>query len=244
MKNSKFSILYQIAIVVGFILIFIGNNTIAAPQSTDLDELVQIIGKHHGNIIEWSLYARERVYLLSEEDWLEKKEKLADQFPNMKWQLSNTNGTYSIDGFVDYGKFSETIQILSTDNNRQTTSYLVYEAKGKDWSPFSAEITRKTVLKLFEGNPKLFSCIKGEFSEELNEFVDLSLDGLLHSLHANEVESVKEQEFYSISAYSSLFAQTLFFTNKQMNMQIGLRKNEMGQGTTIVVGTPILTIEY
>ncbi|MBS4200688.1 YwmB family TATA-box binding protein [Bacillus sp. FJAT-49732] len=244
MKNSKFTILSQITIAFGFIIIFIGNNTIAAPQSTDLDNLVQIIGKHHGTITEWSLYARESVYLPSEEDWLVKKYELEDQFPNMNWKLSNGNGTYSIIGIMDHGKFSETVQILSADKNRQRTSYLVYEAKGENWNPKYAELTGKTVLHLFEGNPKLFSCIKGEFSEELHEFVDFSLDGLLHSLQASEVESVKEQEFYSISAFSSLFAQTLSFTEKQMNMQIGLRKNEMGQGMTFVVGTPILTIEY
>lgn len=244
MKTIRFSILSQIIIACGFIIIFIGNNTIAAPVSTDIQNLANIVDKYHGTVTGWSLYARESVYLLTEEKWLAKKQELEDQFPNMKWKLSKGNGTYSINGFIDHGPFRETIQILSASNSRRSTSYLMYEAKGENWDPTFAELTGKTVMHLFKGNPKLFSCIKGEFSEELNEFVDHSLDGLLHSLHASEVESVKEKEFYSISAFSSLFAQTLSFTNKQMNMQIGLRKNEMGTGTTFVVGTPILTIEY
>ncbi|MBS4195841.1 YwmB family TATA-box binding protein [Lederbergia citri] len=243
MRINRFSILSQIIIAFGFIFIFIGNNTIAAPTSTDIQNLAKIVDKHHGKITGWSLYARESVYLLTEEKWLAKKQELEDQFPNMKWKLSKANGTYSIHGFIDHGPFSESIQILSA-SNRQTTSYLIYEANGENWNPKFAELTGKTVMHLFKENPKLFSCIKGEFSEELKEFVDHSLDGLLHSLHASEVESLKEKEFYSISAFSSLFAQTLSFTNKQMNMQIGLRKNEMGTGTTFVVGTPILTIEY
>ncbi|MCR2821380.1 YwmB family TATA-box binding protein [Lederbergia panacisoli] len=243
--NSKiFSILSQITIAFGFIFTLIGNNTIAAPVSTDIQNLAQTIDKHQGNIIEWSLYARESVYLPTEEERLSKKHELEKQFPDMEWKA----GTDSIIGKRDHGIFSETIQILSTDNNRHLSSYIVYEAKGENWDSkhvnFINDIAEKTVLNLFNGNPILFSCIKGEFSEELNEFVDHSLDGLLQSLHASEVESVKEQEFYSMSAFSSLFAQTLSFTNKQMNMQIGLRKNEMGPGTTVVVGTPILTIEY
>jgi len=244
MNNKFFSILSQVTIVFGFIFALVGNNTIAAPESTDLQNLAQTIEKHQGNIIEWSLYARESVYLPTVEERLSKINELKELFPDMEWSVRSD----SLIGKRDHGIFSETIQILSTDNNRHSSSYIVYEAKGENWDSkhvkFINDRAEKTVLNLFDGNPILFSCIKGEFSEELNEFVDHSLDGFLHSLHASEVESVKEQEFYSMSAFSSLFAQTLSFTNKQMNMQIGLRKNEMGPGTTFVVGTPILTIEY
>ena len=67
---------------------------------------------------------------------------------------------------------------------------------------------------------------------KLNEFLDFNLEGFLQTLQAKEIESLKEREFYSISAYSSLFVQTIHLTDQDMNMQIGLRKNRLGPGTS------------
>ncbi|MBS4178068.1 YwmB family TATA-box binding protein [Lederbergia citrea] len=249
MKNRQFFILVQLILSFGFIIIFIGNNTNAAQISTDVDKLAQLIKSHNGAIIEWSLYARESVYLSSKDEWLTKGQQLEEQYPDMQWSTSFATDTVSIIGYIDHGAFSETIKIISTDKNRQSSSYIIYEAKGSSWDTKEtanqvAQAVNPKVDALFDKKPIIFSCIKGEFSEELNEFRRFSLDGFLQSLQAKEIESVKEGDFYSLSGYSSLFAQSLSLPNQQMNMQIGLRKNEMGPGTTIVVGTPILTIEY
>lgn len=238
-----------VIISVGLMLVVIGNNTNATQMFTDLETLIQNVEQYDGKIIEWSLYAREPVYLSTKEEWLTKKQSLEEQFPNMEWKMSNKADTASIIGFIDHGTFNETIQVLTSfDKNRQLSSYVSYEVKGAYWNlnveNNVAFISNEKIMHLFNKKPIIFSCIKGEFNEELDQVKNDSLDGLLKTFQAKPVESVEEREFSSISAYSSLFAQSLSFTNKQMNMQIGLRKNEMGAGTIIVVGTPILTIEY
>lgn len=124
----------------------------------------------------------------------------------------------------------------------------MYETKGTSWNQDVAKSIHKqssSAMKLlFDKKPVIFSCIKGEFNENFHEFTHQSLNGLLQSFQAEEIDSLKERDFYSISAKSSLFAQTLSFTENKMNIQIGLRKNALGPGTTFVIGTPILTIEY
>jgi len=249
MKIIRLFLIAQFILIIGFIIMVNGNNTNANQKAIDIKKMAKVIDENNGTIIEWSLYARDSVYFpLSGNEWLTQKDKLEDQFPTMKWTAFTESGKDSIVGFIDHGPFSETIKMLSIDKNGQTSTYVIYEARGADWNSDIAnslsELSNDKIDLLFEGKPVIFSCIKGEFNEELNEFLHLSLDEFLHTLQATEIESVKEREFYSISVYTSLFAQILSLPNTKMNMQIGLRKNEMGTGTIFVVGTPIITIEY
>ena len=48
----------------------------------------------------------------------------------------------------------------------------------------------------------------------------------------------------SVSAYSPLFSDSIENKKDNMNLQIGIRSEGMGGKTAIVVGTPIITIEY
>src|SRR5690606_33354930 len=168
---------------------------------------------------------------------------------HMDWQSSMDEDSRSIIGTANHGAFTEMIKVLSTnltDINRQT-SYIIYEVKGTSWnSNVEKQISQlmdDNYVSLFDGKPVMFSCIKGEFNEEIDEILNGSLDEILHSFQAKEIESLREEDFASISAHSTLFSQTLSLTNNEMNMQLALRKKEMGKGTIYVIGTPILTIE-
>lgn len=240
--------LVQFIAMVGFIVFFIGNNITAAKNDMDINTMAKAVGTHKGSIIEWSLYTRERVHLQTKEEWLNKKQQLEKQFPDMHWTISFDKGAASVNGILNHRDFSEIIKIISTDKKRQSASYLIYEARGTRWNEEIAEQSNKLAMNrvdlLFDVRPVIFSCIKGQFNEELDEFINDSLDGFLHSLQVEERNSFKERGFYYISAYSSLFEQTLSFSNQKINMQVGLRKNGLGPGTSFVIGTPILTIEY
>lgn len=233
-----------------FIYVFYGNNTNAEQNHTDISKLIDAMNKYDETMIEWSLYARESVYLTTEKEWADKQQQLEKQYPHMDWQSSMDEDSRSIIGTANHGAFTEMIKVLSTnltDINRQT-SYIIYEVKGTSWnSNVEKQISQlmdDNYVSLFDGKPVMFSCIKGEFNEEIDEILNGSLDEILHSFQAKEIESLKEEDFASISAHSTLFSQTLSLTNNEMNMQLALRKKEMGKGTIYVIGTPILTIEY
>ncbi|MBO1004783.1 YwmB family TATA-box binding protein [Pseudogracilibacillus auburnensis] len=241
MNNIMKCVLYMI--VFCFIVIFIGNNTNATQTSPDIQKLAQAIEEQHGKIIGWSLYAREYVQLPTEKAKRQKRQQLQRDFSEMEW----TTTDHQLSAVNNEATYSETITFISDDENLQA-SYIVYELKGSDWD--AQEIIRLSTLAkdkydvLFTHNPVIFSCIKGEFNEKLADFVNLPLKNVLQSLQAKEVEAVKEDDFYSLSAYSSLFEQDLLLPQHKMNVQIGLRQKGRGAGTTLVVGTPILTIEY
>ncbi|WP_062108484.1 YwmB family TATA-box binding protein [Bacillus niameyensis] len=247
MKNQKKLYFILFVCFICLTTIFYGNRTSANPILKDMNELAETMEHLHGEMIEWSLYAREPIYFNTKDEWSDKKVQLMTDFPDFNWTFSEETNT--LQGVNDsLPSFSMIIKLIVNGENIYSPSYISYELKGSDWNSETnhtvSESASEQLNKLFSKEPVLFSCIKGEFNETSEEFMNVSLNEFLNSLNAEEIESIKEQEFQSISAYSSLLTQNLSFTDKQMNMQIGMRKNDLGTGTTVVVGTPILTIEY
>lgn len=229
-------------IIICFMLVLIGNNTNAKQNVHDIFNLAESIEKQNGTIIEWSLYARENVPIKTENDVITLKNHLRTQFSNVDWIESDEQLT----GVMKSETYKETITFIH--GNHLQSSYIVYEIEGSHWNREHVEHVIDSAYSqtklLFRHQPVIFSCIKGEFSDNLNDFTNRSLNEMLQSLQANQVESLEEDEFFSISAYSSLFSQDLKLAEQSMNVQIGLRQKPMEAGTTIVVGTPIITIEY
>jgi TATA-box binding len=77
-------------------------------------------------------------------------------------------------------------------------------------------------------------------SKSVSEYVK----PLLQAFQAQEIESLKEDSFISTTAYSPLFGETIQTMTDEINLQLGVRKQGLGGKTTIVVGTPIITVEY
>jgi hypothetical protein len=234
-------IFLQILVMIGLAASLIGNDTNAAYQrSADLDVLVRGVSEQNGTVIEWSLHTRETVDVIPGDHFIH---TLRRQFPDWEWTFSTGNGMDNITGLKDHGDLLETIKAVSAGNG-SSFSLIFYEMRGKEWNgPIAGkaeEIFRTRQETLFQNDPVVFSCIKGVFNESDGNLANQ----LLLYFRAKEIEALKEKGFYSISANSSLFSQSISLTKQDMNLQIGLRKNETGKGTSFVIGTPILTNEY
>ncbi|RST77083.1 hypothetical protein D4T97_000870 [Siminovitchia acidinfaciens] len=233
-------------LLTSLIVFFSGNNTSVAEKSElDIEKLVHAVQKQQGSIIEWSLYTRELAEQPSQELSVTRLKRV---FPEWDWSLSRKEGKETVTGINYNGKIEEKIVAVTTDNGNKDNliSYVSYELKGTTWNHRISKSTEtlfqsRTEL-IFKQKPVVFSCIKGIFNDD--EFGQTIVSGLLSSLLAKEKEALREEDFSSISAYSSLFTQSLSLPGKEMNLQIGLRKNKAGNGTYFTVGTPILTNEY
>lgn len=237
----------QIMILTCFILIFIGNNTsVARKNELDIEKLAYAVQVQRGTIIEWSLHTRELAEQPSQK-WTVTKLKAI--FSDWDWSSSYTEGNKTVTGIKHHGNIEEKIKVVTADNKDDIVSYASYEISGKMWdnnmSKKAEMLFRSRTETIFNKNqkPVVFSCIKGIFNED-DEFAQSQMNGLLSSLLATEKEALIEEDFISISAYSSLFSQSLSLHGEEMNLQIGLRKSNSGQGTYFTVGTPILTNEY
>ena len=91
--------------------------------------------------------------------------------------------------------------------------------------------------------PDVFSCIKGVFIEGFAEASKYTMDEIIYKLQAMEMESLREENFISISAYSPSFTHAIPLEENEMNVQLALRQMNEGE-TEFIIGTPILVIEY
>lgn len=231
---KKWSFYLVVIGIISFIVLQVGNRTIVADSDQDLLTLVSVLQDEHILVNEWSLYSRE---IVESRDPDKVIADLKDQFAGWSWNESTATSTSS-------NNIHQEIKVI----NSHSHTYVLYEVKGQGWNEKTeAFVTREWqdhLLTIFNGQASTFSCIKGEFGDKMNEALPVFMNGLLDAFDAEEIEALEEDNFLSTSAYSPLFSGTIS-EDHDMNLQLGIRKPDgMGGNTTLVVGTPIITIEY
>lgn len=246
MKKHNF-ILVAIAIIC-FVIISIGKNEILASNSHDLVTIANVLEDENIFINEWSLHAREKMDVYNSDNEVNNIiSRLKKQFPNWNWELRIDDKHQEAIAVLQSGTKIETIKV-STPLNKFNETYVLYEVKGQGWdhrlkNKLIKEIESK-IVTIFRGNPTIFSCIQGEFNDKMNTTLPNKMEKILAVFQATEIESLKEESFISVSSYSTKFQTSVETNGKEMNLQLGMRKNEVNANTTIVVGTPIITVEY
>lgn len=227
---------------VGFILL----NIASAKNEPDLFELASVLEREKLTINEWSLHAREKLENIEAET---KLNQLKEQFPHLDWQIEENEEKWEATAVLNRKQgVSETIRILSTNAGNQAQTYMIYEVLGKGWSEETKEwletFAFEKINRIFHGKAVIFSCIYSDFGDKMNKALPSRVNGLLQAFQAQEIETLEENSFISTTAYSPLFTETIQGPTEEINLQLGVRKNGLGGKTTLVVGTPIITVEY
>lgn len=238
---KKIPFILSIFGIIGFIVLQAGNKTTVADANHEIKTLASVLQDENILITGWSVYARET---LEEENVDRLVRDLKTQLPNWTWEGSNGE----ITAISKSAELQEKIKIVSTDTNGPIHTYVMYEVRGRYWNKNTETFLNKNlpgrIFDIFRGNATTFSCIEGEFNDKIKSALPVYKSKLLKAFKAEEVEGLEEETFISISAVSPLFDKSLS-NEHEMNMQLGLRKTErLGAKTTLVVGTPIITIEY
>ncbi|WP_052404754.1 YwmB family TATA-box binding protein [Bacillus rubiinfantis] len=224
-----------------------GNGTLF--PADDVQDLVRIAEKLHAEPIllkEWSFYAREQVTFNSDKEVQEYADRLQQEFPEWDWNVKNSSHSTEITAVSPISQHhNEMLQIMATHTKQPIDAYIIYRVSGKQWntstkSLFTAAEFNQKLSDIFRGKPTFFSCMKGVVSDKIDTSLSETVNGILKKFNAKEVESLKEENFLSVSAASPLFAHYV----DKINLQIGVRSERLGAGTTIIVGTPVITIEY
>lgn len=235
--------------IFGFIVLNFGNKTIVAKSELDLMKLASILQDEDILIIEWSLHAREKMENLQTADAVKKYTKeLEASLPDWQWTTNSSAKHLETMAVLDTEEQTETLKIVSTPINKKVQTYVIYEVKGSSWKAESekkiSSLLNSRISDIFHENTTIFSCLKGEFNDRIDETLPEEINHLLAAFHAKEIEALNEENFISASAHSTLFGNVLQTNGKDMNLQIGIRNQGLGEKTTVVVGTPIITIEY
>jgi len=251
MKIKIDKILIVLFISVGLICLAFGNKSTIASTKLDLLTLSEILQKEENiTIHEWSLHAREKLEnVKSVEDAKSYQEELKKAFPDGNWEeVKNHQSTKFIMNFSSSEFSEESITITTSLTTNDPSSYIIYEVKGKKIGDKEMKRVNKVISEkisvIFRDKPAIFSCIKGEFSDKMNETLPYYVNELLNAFDAKTIEALVEDDFVSTSAYTHVLEEGMENNEKAMNLQLGLRTHGMGEKTTFVVGTPIITIEY
>jgi hypothetical protein len=220
-------------------------------EESDLEKIGEILRAEDILLEEWSFYAREQVTgFKGESDVKEYADALMQKFPGWEWTVTETSEKWELTAVSPTSTHhSEELQFLATRTNQPQAAYIVYSVRGKQWNESSERFLQAADFKnrindIFRGKPTVFSCMKGIFSDKMDTALRVKLDQVLAGFDAKELEALKEENFMSVSAASPVFSGSLDTKKNNMNLQIGIRSEGLGAQTTIVVGTPIITIEY
>ncbi|MDQ0214126.1 biopolymer transport protein ExbD [Oikeobacillus pervagus] len=239
MKQIKISIALLI-----FIIFIIGDTTIAKKNEMDLLKIATQVKKNNGEITEWSIHTRETVNRDNVEQTVH---QLKNRFSHWTWSENIVEERKVFIGTNQQSQIQQSIKVISTTHQPEQ-SFIIYTVNGKDHEGamihFLTEQFQPNYSRIFNNNPIIFSCIKGNFDGKLKEVLPKQINSIMADLQAVEMEKVKEKDFYSISAYSKEMMTDIPLETEQMNLQIGLRQNRLGQKTAFVIGTPIITVEY
>ncbi|WHY86132.1 YwmB family TATA-box binding protein [Neobacillus novalis] len=261
-RNSK--ILLCMISMISIILVVIGNWTIEAKggangvdglffqkSSHDLTKIGKVLQAENILLKEWSFYAREHVIgMKSEQEVKEYAEKLQQEFPDWVWSETSTSQKWEVTAVSPTANHhNEKLQIMATHTKQPVNAYIVYSVSGKEWNKssatfFTTEQFKNRLTDIFRGKPTVFSCMKGIVNDKIDTALPMTVSKLLSGFDATEIEALKEETFMSVSATSPMFTGFIDNRKNNMNLQIGLRSERLGAQTTIVVGTPIITIEY
>jgi hypothetical protein len=261
--KRKSNIFLGVMTMIGFILVVIGNQTIEAQggivsifpnEVAGAQDLAKIGALLQGEDIllnEWSFYAREQLSgMKSVQEVQEYAETVKQKFPDWSWTVTNSHQKWEITAISPTSKHHiEKLQIMATHTKQPVHAYIVYSVSGKEWNKrsetfFTTAQFKNRLFDIFRGNPTIFSCMKGIVDDKLEKVLPKTASKLLSVFHAKEIEALKEEKFMSVSAQSPLFTGSIDNQKDNMNLQIGIRSEGLGAKTTIVVGTPIITIEY
>ncbi|MFD2446752.1 YwmB family TATA-box binding protein [Bacillus sp. CGMCC 1.16607] len=242
--------------IVGFVFLQFGNQSIVASNResghNELMTIASVLEEEKVDIQEWMIHSREHLTSFSKiEEVIQLQTKLMKEFPNWDWSIHQNNDKWeAIATTKTSNAYKETIKMMATLTNNQLHSYIIYEVKGTKWNQktedFFHEKWISRITAIFRGNPTNFSCMKADISDKIDSSLTLSetVNNWLEAFNAKEIESLHESAFVSISASSNLFAEKLQTKHDDMNLQLAIRSNGLGAKTTLVVGTPIITIEY
>lgn len=245
--HMKMNLILSLFAIIGFVVLEHGNKTVVAENAPDLVKLAAALEAEGSLLEEWSVYSREVIEDSNSPGELEAyAAELRTLFPDWEWSISSSGQIWEAKAVSPVSSFGrEYLQIISTRTPHKANAYIIYKVTGGKWNGNSAAFLKSGKFKqrhndIFRGKPPIFSCAKGSFDDKMEAALPEKVNNILTRLNAAETEGIREENFISISAYSSEFADP--FKNG-MNLQVAVR-TDGGEGATVTVGTPIITVEY
>lgn len=102
------------------------------------------------------------------------------------------------------------------------------------------------ILHRHTNDVDIYICIAGEYTKKLQLYKSNDiLENILYNMNAKEIDRVRENNLFSVTAYSNLLTENdLDYLENKINLNIGIRYSENEDKTLIYMATPIIKLDY
>lgn len=130
--------------------------------------------------------------------------------------------------------------------NPQTTLVIRAESTATSLHELAVNMDQiKSTIAVTKARPQISTCIQGFLDDRMNNVERNQLiSNTLRSVNAKELEGVRSDLVASISGYSPLSQDFIVTNGKKMNLQVAIHYDSYRHQTQVLVGSPIVTIEY
>ncbi|TSB44740.1 YwmB family TATA-box binding protein [Alkalicoccobacillus porphyridii] len=219
-----------------------------------IETILGLVHSEELDVEEWQVLARDV------QGTIESSKSFHQHVHNLGLQLEGWNQTYldtsATEWTAEYqlqpaNGVQESLRIMAYPENDSHTLTYTYKLTGNeasDWRRYElADKLQNRMLLFTMDTASLYTQVKSTSDAPI-----LKSDSLLEKAHsymktldAEEVEFITEETFVSVSAYTTVWKDQMITAGKPMNVQIALRADSaLGTGTTVTIGTPIITTEY
>ncbi|WP_226527965.1 YwmB family TATA-box binding protein [Metabacillus niabensis] len=242
MRNKGIGIM---VLTLSIIFSLVANHIVALENQSKLATIAERMENENVEISKWSLYSKKFV----ENKSIQELKQMTKQYRQYTWTYKHEDNVFKAIGVYENKEknITEKLQFLATLTNDLEQSYILYEVIGvgtnRNWNDMDKYFTQRS-FDIFQENPTIYACIEGMVGDKMEEVLNETMVELLTAFNAKPIEELTEQDFLSVSAKTSLWEDYIPTKEDKMNIQIALRSDGMGDKTTVVIGTPIITSEY
>jgi len=242
MRNKGIGIM---VLTLSIIFCLVANHIGAAENQSKLSTIAESMENENIEISKWSLYSKKFV----ENKSIQELKLMTKQYRQYTWTFKQEDDVFKAIGVYENKErdITEKLQFLATLTNDQEKSYILYEVIGtgtkSNWNDIDTFFEQRS-FDIFHENPTTYACIEGVLGDKMEGVLNQKMVQLLTEFNAKPIEELTEQDFLSVSAKTSLWEDYIPTKEDKMNIQIALRSDGMGDKTTVVIGTPIITSEY
>ncbi|PKG25252.1 YwmB family TATA-box binding protein [Niallia nealsonii] len=216
-------------------------------NNNELVQITEIAKEQNIKLDKWSMYIKEPIQKYNNIKDIKKRiTKIKNEETGYNWsKVESEEDHYTIIGERKTSNLniSEKILIVYFPLKDKYNLSITYDVKGDGWNKNKwAEISKLYKSKIEDFS--VFYTVEGTTS--ISEPLYVEATNLLKNFSGEKIQSLNEENFVSLSAYTDRWEAKLPLGNNQfMNLHIAYRdSNHSNKDIKVTIGTPIITSEY
>lgn len=219
-------------------------------ESNGYEELIEAFEKTDANFKSYNIKASVRLDKNIKTDDMKSIstyvfKKLGIDKEDITWKNASSKTKNQLYGVV---KNKDKNIAIIVDNKNQKESYIIVDiTENKVYKHIGSiyNIIMNT-LNEYSEDVDIYTCLVGEYGKKIQtDKYNAICDKILYNMSAKEIEKVQDNNFLSVSAYSSKINSTyLQYLGNKVNLNIGIRYSEHEEKTLLYVATPLIRLDY